>query len=363
MATNVLRSLPFLLGFLLGLLLVASAIVWASCARSSRTNPETEPLVVAAAELDLGTQYETPVFHHRFHIRNVSNAPVTVQRLESTCDCLRLSPGGPFTIDGGAQAVDVTVALKINSPCQRSRGIDQPLSIPIRAHVAESGNAIRVVEWNLTCSAKAAFRIVSGSASFGLQSVEQLHLTREFIVELGPDVRSVECSGSDRWTFSLPKELNNPERRYTGRLSAKMPLKLGTMNEMLILTPINRNGDRLPEAVLRIEGECVEDLISEPRQLVFGRRQVGAVVEEVFSIRSLTGRAVESLRITSPDADFQQLTDGPDSTKRFLIKQRIATIGDHPSTIFATYTSMDNIERVASIGIRYFGEAPKGSGK
>lgn len=95
MATHIPRTLPILI-------LLAIFVVGISCARSSRTNTEKEPLVVDAAELELGSQYETPAFHHRFHIRNVSTAPVTVQRLESTCDCLRLSPGGPFTIDGGA---------------------------------------------------------------------------------------------------------------------------------------------------------------------------------------------------------------------------------------------------------------------
>lgn len=313
-------------------------------------------LLVEANELDLGVQYETAAYTHRFRVRNPSGQPIRISELRSTCDCLQLRPSGAFVIPAkDSREIEAVVSLSMQSACQRWRGVADPVSIPI--HVAYSGldGVMRKDAWELTAMVHPAIRVRPGQVRLGLAPVNQ-PLKRALTVELAEHVSRVESEGASNWVVTGLGQVRTTRGPLSVTLEWRGPPQPTVVEDSVVLTPFDRNGNRLPETRLAITGEFVEDIIAMPREVRFGRQQLGEVVEDAVSLASLAGAHVRT-------AEFRGVPRGVSLTPvrreggslEFLVRLTAAEVGEQRVEVELAVTDDRGRAVTVRLPVTYFG--------
>lgn len=141
---------------------------------------------------------------------------------------------------------------------------------------------------------------VRGTVQLGLQSGESLKgLRRTVRVGLGKHVIGVESPGAPDWCVLVPEAGGRDERSLDVEIVWRGAPRLGPIKDRLQLVPIAGNDRRLQPVVVEVTGEVVDDTITLPREIKFGRCPLGARPEEPFQIVSLGGRGIRDVVVES----------------------------------------------------------------
>lgn len=278
---------------LLLLVLVALAMFSGNYAAQQANNsrrpgaPDEESRLEIAGELDLGVQFETAAFEHSFTLKNPTESPITITRLSSNCDCVRLTPTGTFVDPpGGSQLVQTTLSLRMVSGCQRMKGEAETTEIPIMASFCANGGREQNQVWTISCHLRPALRLSSSRLSFGLYSLSQAGAGHDLEIEAADHVRKVLASSkSSKWVVEIPRDFGEI-RKARVTIHPRQPLAPGEFDDEITSPRMTRMADHFPialsasrESLCRtsyVSRECfdlaVYRLILLPRTRLLGNR-------------------------------------------------------------------------------------------
>jgi len=128
-----------------------AAAVAAGCRPAGGSNAATaEPIAIGVQKssallepssrtVDLGLVPQAGSERETFELTNPGSEPVTVARITSSCECLKLRPGPPFTVPPG-RSLAVTAELDLSAEPQFAGG----LSITVTGYTPEGERAFEI---------------------------------------------------------------------------------------------------------------------------------------------------------------------------------------------------------------------------
>jgi len=321
----------------------------------------SEPvLAVPARELDLGRVYETKAYEHTLHITNRTTRPLTILRFEKSCDCLGISPESQVTLQP-SDTRRFTVKLSLVAGAARPpTGEGEPFEVRLAAVHSVDGGVEATTAWSLKAVVVPTIRIRPGAISFGSQSERQSVLERVLEIEAADGIERLDCESPPFWEVAIAREEgNSASRRFRATLRSKGQLTVRTIADAIQLTPVNRDGERLPSKEIRIAGEIVHDVVAIPREIHHGRQPCGMTVVEAIRLRSLTDRPFRVQQVTaSTDALEVTRIGGEKEGWVYALGLRFSDVGDQRARATFLVREGDGREYHLEVGVRYQGLPP-----
>jgi hypothetical protein len=295
---------------------------------SEATIDEGVPLT--AENVDIGTQPETQHYVHHFRIKNLAGESIRIARLGSTCDCADLSPDRDITVPANESVeIAATLRLQARSDCSGLNSSDRK-AIPIWAYYSRNGKEEKA-SWAIECTILQSIVPKEPIVSLGMQSIQLPDLIRTTEILASEEVQRIDCEGSLHWSLQIDEMPSRAPRVFAAKLYWKGERKPAKFDELISLRPIDREGKSMSVKQIRCIGEWVEDVISVPRVVAFGRRRLGEIGEEAIRFRSLTGAKFE---IESRKTDDKTIAIERHQDKQgpfFLIKKQFDRDGEQSS--------------------------------
>lgn len=346
------------------LLFVAIAVVAVIAARSlglwagsaffpSVENASPQPaLVFAEEDLTFGPIPESEQIERELRLTNTSAEPVTVERFETSCACLRVEPVGRLTLTAGETR---TLRIKLNA------------SIPANAKLSSDGlfhetvtvDAVVPVAVTITARVRTEVRYTVRQTilfdppvvSLGVVSHRE-PVTVKATLTLRPPIQDVRVLPHPVWAVSVVGK-GDGVREVTA--TPTRPGEPRVVNDPLQVVPVGSDGQDRPARPLLIRGEVKLDIASTPADIPLGRVKVGTTVEESFRLSSLTGRKFEVLRATT-DAAEDSVTVDPTDANQLHLRVRTTASGDQERRVTVTVKQDDGQVCEVRVPVRYFGE-------
>ncbi len=285
---------------------IAASIWFQQSSKPNQLIWDTCPLHIGG---DLGTRHETAATQHTLTITNQSSNPIFVSSIVGNCDCLQMTPSSSFSIPPGAtQPVEITLALRMVSGCQKQQGKSEQLEFPIQIGYSSPGKQPEQLGVLLTCRVLPALRLSKLQLSYGMISTNQQEIESIVDVEVASHVGNIAVSGSDVWAVHIPHDLCSTTQKGQITFRMREPLVPASFDNSITLTPFSHSGQALPASTIRLTGEVVSDVIAVPREIRLGRIKLNAIAEDIVSWESLTK---SPFTVRSVQADHPSVTVTP----------------------------------------------------
>jgi hypothetical protein len=339
--------------------IAASLIGYAGGSRlfSNLRPPESEiqlRLVIPDEELELGRVYETSAREHVFHISNTSARPVTILTFETTCNCLGITPNGNVTLQPNeTRSFAVKLSLASHNPQARWQ-VDEPYKVRFAAVYALDGQTQRSFEWVLNCTLVPTIRF-RPSLYLGVISKRQLRIERSVEILATDEVGDIECAPSHGWTVEVTRKPSEAVgKRFVATIRSQGMLECRQVNDAVRLIPFGPNDQALPAKELKITGAIVEDVVSVPADVHFGRQVCGTSGVDAIRLHSLTNGKFQVKKAISRSGNVL-VAPVANESGCFSIRCRFTESGNQETAADFVIEDEDGSQYSLLVPIRYCG--------
>jgi hypothetical protein len=314
-------------------------------------------LAIAGEELDLGRVWETKSLDHLVHMRNTADRSVTISRFEKSCSCLEIAPDAGVTLQPG-EAVAVNLTLALTPRFGRTEMTDgEPFVVRFAAVYAVDGRAEETAEWQVKVVTVPTLRLRPPVVQFGTRSERQPPLELRARIEANKGVESIQAVDPSGGAVEiLPESTERSPAAFTVVLRDKTKRVPGRVSDVIRLTPVDGQGNRLPEKELKIVGEVVHDVVAQPREIHHGRQTCGTRAEETIRLTSLGGTPFRVVGVMSSSPDLQAVPLSEDEGGRlYSLRMRFERAEDQEARAEFTIREEDGNEFGITVPVRYHG--------
>jgi hypothetical protein len=304
-------------------------------------------LSVPAEKLDFAEVWETDRFAWTLPVENCGSERVAVTGVVGSCQCLTVEPQ-QFALDPGGR-IDLRLALDLRPRSgEKAESGVRPFSVVLMPIIKpEPGRVWRSPEWKVSGRVR---RVLDAPDEVWLGTHSEFApalLPRSVTVVPKVPVRSLRAT-VDRSDIvaDVSADRERPDR-FVVELTAKDGGSYGPgdISWSVTLHSVAADGTELPPKTIRLTGRIVPDVRSEPLEVLFPARTVGDVVEEVVSLRSLTGTPFRIERMTTEGAGVSVEPMGEGAG--YHVRLRLDSAGEHRGVVTFTVEARDRVYRVA----------------
>jgi hypothetical protein len=317
-------------------------------------------LVVPDADLQLGRVYETSSYAHSLHFTNTADRSVTIKAFHTTCDCINITPEKDVEISPKETKI-VHLALKLLSgqvvpphPGGEHRNLE------LTAAYLLAGEALRTTSWRLNCTIVPTIQPQQTRIWIGMQSELSPVIQRSVDINATGDIAWIDCEAREDWSARID-QLQPAQSPRVFRLTVRSRGQLSPrrISDVIRLTPMSRQNERLAAKEIRLEGEIVRDVVAVPTGIYHGRRSQGTAAIEAISLRSLLNRKfrVRGLRPLRDDVEAAHAVDTGDDPI-YSITTRFLRPGDQKTAVEFTIQDESGVEYAITVPVCYHGVRP-----
>jgi hypothetical protein len=321
---------------------------------SSAPTPGEARLVIADADLDLGTPYEADHYEHSFDVKNVTDQAITVAYWQRSCSCADVSPAGPVVFESG-ETKRLTAGFKLIPKKWSDDPIEGVLfSVRIYPTIHENDEDVKIGAWEFHCRILPTIHFNPPVLNLGVHSEKEAAIEGSADVVALLDVRSVECTGSARWDVEVQSP-NESTKGYRLKVRSKGKLQPEEIRETFTVTTVRENGEPLPIKELQVVGKIVRDVVADPPQIQFGRQACGKSGTETVSLRSLTGGSFEVSSLLSDSEDLKVIPIEDDAKAKYSLSMAFVEEGKQSAIAKFAVRESDGTEYEVVVPVRYYG--------
>ena len=313
---------------LIGAASIACASYWDS---SEKPNPKNFPLVVAAARLDIGEQWETSDFRWTLPVANTTNDAIHVAKFLSDCPCMKFDPAS-LTVQPGQQ-VEVRITCDMTKTCGQKRDLpSRDYEMPI-APADANGKALQE-PWVLHGTVRSAIKLERRAITFGDSLVHgQPPTTRKIQVTALVGLECVEASCDSASATAKIERSKSDSSKYELAVLPRNDLKAGSFKFNVVLRLHSSSGP-LPSVTIPVEGRVLQDIQATPSLMLFGACPVGKSIGETVVLRSRAGTTFTVDRVEfDPASSSVESVKAEPSVKEYRLTRRVLKEGDQSGTV------------------------------
>ncbi len=289
---------------------------------------------LSVANLDVGEVWAQKGLRWPIQVTNRTGGELEVLEVRTTCKCAQVEP--PSLVISRGQTAPMTLTLDLRQP---PGGELTAKPRPFAVHIAflirsEQGTARR--QYVLSGRAKDLFLFSESPASLGkIDSLPIEARLRPKVVrfESAVPLASVVASCNPPLVTALP--LLDAENRGLVQLTAAADLQPGRFECEVELLATARDGQRLPGAILPVNGEIVHDVEVAPAVISFRPAVVGEEVDGTVFLSSRTGAPFAARPIVPPGVSIS--VEPGDSASgeglQYRIRKRIGQPGSRSDVV------------------------------
>jgi hypothetical protein len=324
--------------------------------RSSRSSTESHlsdsGLVVAPDTLNFGEVWEDSKFTWGLPILNPSQYDAQVEEFRTSCTCSSAEPRS-LTIPAGETRV---LKLTLDLTAARSKVPDaewRAFQVTIWPRLQDGFRK----GWTLTGRVHTAIRIDQPVLDFGRRSyaAQPLAAQNAVVTSFVPLRQLIVRSNSPELNVTVHRSsvfCNRFDIVLTPR-----KLKMGAMEYELSLIPCLSDTQQLPPKSLRVTGRIINDFQASPPDALFGARAIGDVVEETFTVYSLTNQPfqITSVTIAGDAISVERASTDISGTALFRLRQRVTKSGECRGNIVFHIKGKGGEENQLPVEVSYLG--------
>lgn len=303
--------------------------------------------------LDFGEVWETDQFHFKLPIRNRTDTPVLIENFWTTCACSSIAP--PSLEIPPQQTREVELKLDLIPTDSSLRSLERrPFAVEIAPKIKGHSEQIH---WELKGTVKRWFQLDRQVISFGQHSelCQPLPTQKLMVTPLVP-IKGLSVKTNAPWKLST--KVRHIGNAFAIDMVPAECIPVGRFRFTVQLKAEERES-KLPALRMVAEGVVVDDCQALPGSLSLGAKQVGQVVKESVTLRSLSGSPfeVESWVVdgSSPKDTSIELLTSDRQSKVFMVSQRVAALGEVYAKVVFRVTYPNQPTKIVPFPIRYLG--------
>lgn len=319
----------------------------------SRPDERTPELIFDEGDLSIGTVLAGESVRRQLHVKNTSDAPVTLSHFEKSCSCLGISPDRNVEfLPGESKVFSIDLmADATNSKIDPDRGITPGSTVLTAVY---SGPALQGQKSNATIQYSILTDAVFDPPVVNVGRVSQrATATGTTTIRLYAPAKSLRVLPHPDWIVRIDDIGGG---RFSLTVSASRTRPIRKLDDSLFFVAVNEDGSERSRRSLPITGEILDDLHADPAQILLGRVEVGKAREESFRIASRTKRpfTVQRVECGSSEVTISALEgDG----RAFLVKVIPVELSERERTIQIRVVDDRGVESTIMTSLRYFGVA------
>lgn len=317
----------------------------------SRTSRANQDLQVTPDYLDLGEIWESSHFEWPFVIHNRSHEDKQVE-MSASCDCISGVPDS-LVIKAG-QAVRLNLIFDLTHKSKQDESlIKRDVSVEVFARLLDSPQ-VRYV-WSIRARVLAPYILSSKIVEFSDDLLPDEDCKAQY-VEVSSNVPLASLSAISDPVWSLGTK-TLPGNKYIVSIKPQAHLPLGKFKHEVSILGKTRSGETLPNQVILLKGNVVDDVKLFPTHLLLGAHSVGKIVQEKVLLYSLKGRCFDLRNLSDcapPDTSIR-VTEKNQNNAIVLITQTIAKVGHQSREVKITVRNHANRIVELPIQIDYYG--------
>jgi hypothetical protein len=305
-------------------------------------------LTIAPKDLNFGTVLEQEAFVWKVALSNPTRRAIGIDYFETSCGCVAIEPKSLTLEPGESRAIELTIDLTRRPAEERAasrHGYALKL-IPIVKH------GLAHLGWVLRGEVQTVFSAEPSAVDFG----------DEHVIGTVPPRRSVRLTGYRQVHIHsvaadpplLDARVLAPAkgRSFTIDLTPKIDLVSGPFACELRVEATAEDGEALPAFSIPVRGVARYSVEAAPQIVQLGAREVGSVVEDTVTLRSLLDEPFEVVRTVAKEtaADLT-MRDGAVICR---IRQPISASGWHEAALsFRIKTKQQEFS--VGVTVNYYG--------
>lgn len=301
-------------------------------------------LHVPSEALDLGLIWDCDQIDWTLPITNVSSDTVQVESFATSCGCLIVEPQAFVLAPGKTQESRITIDLA--SAAKGNDQINLAISPKLKPSVSRTND--RDVTWQIKASIKRLIdmnRLVYvGRHSVLSQPLQTIDVPFRALSPAKSVAVACRTPG-----FEASLIAGGPDGHFILQLKGTAIRPEGDFAAEVALTPILYDKALSPRS-MTFRGTIVSDVDAEPSAIQVGGRQLGDVIEETVSLRSLTGRVVPKAHL---EARGEGLTIEP-LANGYKVRQAVCRLGAQQNEV-RFKLDLVNTESSISFPVSYIG--------
>jgi len=283
------------IALLAGVLAIIAGIVSGRALWSGSQQPKPvvslpPSIYVPSDRLEFGEVWESDRFEWTFPIENRGTHPVAVTGIAGSCQCTTVEPQ-QFTLETG-QRIEIRAVIDLREKAKGKLDANpRDFSVTLTPLVKlEPGEKRTPTEWTIRGRIRP---LLSAPAEVHLGTHSDLRpdlLPRSFVVDSFVPLQSLNASTESELVEVAVHADEKVGNRYRIDLRTKpgADFSLGEYATAVTLRPVGESGP-LPTSTVLLSGRIVSDVQADPPEILFPTRSVNDVVEELVTLRSLTG--------------------------------------------------------------------------
>jgi hypothetical protein len=318
-----------------------------------------ERLVIPSSCLDFGEVWENKSFVWPVVVQNSGKENVEILDFASSCSCTAIEPRALTIPAGESREVRLTIDLRPRKEADLTAEL-RNFDVTLWPRIGDKGTKASRLAWTINGRVRSAIRLEQRIVDLGRHSeASQPLASQEVVVTSFVPLHGIiaKADSPDLQVSVAPKSESPAQFRVV--VSPKT-FEIGAIKAEITLVPQQTEHQPLPGKTLTVVGRIVNDIEISPPSAAFGARPVGEVVEEMVSLRSLTGRQLE---VTGTTVDAEGVTvegaaRGESSGPGFLLRQRIAKKGEQTGRVTFAVCTVDAKEAQVVLEVSYLGIDP-----
>lgn len=287
-------------------------------------------LVISASDIDVGEVWEQEAFRCKLTMQNTTENNVAIDGFRSSCGCVSIEPSA-LTIPSKQKAeVLVTLNLKLRTG---QENMDFGVQI---APFLPAGNGQQPPVWTIRGHARRLMKLNPQTITYYEKQLVrgQDYCSQSVLVSPSIELDSLlaKCPAELATVEVARRKENN--NSFQINITPRKSLPVGPFRFDVLLEPV-REGKVLPIMKLPVEGKVLGDIQAFPDSLILGARNVGEIVTETLTLRSVDDIPFDVTRawVDSTDTTVESTTVAGVSEKVFRIRQHVTKPGKQEFSI------------------------------
>jgi len=312
---------------------------------------------ISISNLEIGDVWAQDALNWRLHIANSTDRDLDVEKLETSCGCLKVDPPSFVLRAGASREVALSVRLRLRGAAEPLGAADQ-FSLAIFPVVRGEG---RQGPFVLRATVRNPMRFSVADVFFSEDedygSPGQMPRRKVVPFEAALAIRAVDvrtqpphvtvdatCDGTTGGTIAVVPVPSLPPGRFQCDV---------------LVSAVTENGDRLPAMHLPVAGVVAQEVYALPAAVYLPPSPVGAEVAGSVVIGSPShGQvSVESVRTSSKEVSAEFTRDPSAGGKAYAIRARVAARGVHSEEVEFIVTSPSGRRQRVGVPVHYIGLA------
>ncbi|MGL4551379.1 MAG: DUF1573 domain-containing protein [Gemmataceae bacterium] len=335
--------------------------------RALRSSPEdgvetgSQPvLVVAKGSLDFGEVWEDDAFRWTVRIDNPGPHDVQIDDFRTNCNCTSIEPRTVVVPRGGG--ADVRLVLDLTSTRSATAAQSVQLFVASIAPVIRGQADDRPEWWTIRGRVRKLIGERVTKIDFGHHSelAQPLAPQKQMIHSLAPLRRLDASEPTGRFGVAVVAT-DEIGHRFEIEVNPLKAFAAGPLEGEVSLRLVAKDGRPLPARRVLLRGRIVPDIEASPPVIVLGVHEVGTVVDDTFSLRSLTGRRFRVTRLTAEGEGVAAETaasDRENPSNSVKVVARVQHKGKTQGVVRAVVTSVDGREQEVVVPVWFQGLGP-----